>query len=63
MKINITRKIKEAYPEIIPDSLHFESVTLDDVKKEVLNLNPKKSFISWAILITFLKLLICIYII
>ena len=63
MKINITRKIKETYPEIIPDSLHFESVTLDDVKKEVLNLNPKKSFISWAILITFLKLLICIYII
>ena len=63
MKINITRKIKEAYSEIIPDSLHFESVTLDDVKKEVLNLNPKKSFISWAILITFLKLLICIYII
>ena len=56
-------KIKEAYPEIIPDSLHFESVTLDDVKKEVLNLNPKKSFISWATLITFLKLLICIYII
>ena len=30
------RKLKEAYPEIV-------SVSLDEVKKEVLNLNPKKS--------------------
>ena len=27
------RKTKEAYPEIVPDSFHFKSVCLDDVKK------------------------------
>ena len=37
------RKIKEAYPEMAPDSFHFKSVPPDDVKKEVSNLNPKKS--------------------
>ena len=37
------RKIKEAYPEMVPDSFHFKSVSLDDLKKEVLNLNPEKS--------------------
>ena len=30
--INI-RKTKEAYPEIVPDSFHFESVSLDDIEK------------------------------
>ena len=40
------RKIKQAYPEIVPDSFHFKSVSLDDFKKEVLNLNPKKSSTS-----------------
>ena len=29
------QKIKEAYPEIVPDSSHFQSVFLKDVKKEV----------------------------
>ena len=43
------RKTKEAYPEIVPDSFHFKSVSLDDVKKEVLNLNPKKSSTSGTI--------------
>ena len=28
------RKIKESYPEIVPDSFHFKSVCLDDVKKK-----------------------------
>ena len=31
--INI-RKIKEAYPEIVPDSFYLRSVSLDDVKKK-----------------------------
>ena len=26
------RKIKEAHPEIVPDSFHFKSVSLEDVK-------------------------------
>ena len=49
------RKIKEAYPEIVPDSFHFKSVCLDDVKKEVLNLNPKKPSTSRTIPVTILK--------
>ena len=49
------RKIKEAYREIVPDSFHFKSVSLDDVKKEVLNLNQKKSSISGTIRVTILK--------
>ena len=49
------REIKEAYPEIVPDSFHFKSVSLDDVKKEVLNLNPKKSSTSGTIPVTILK--------
>ena len=32
--------------KIVPDSFNFKSVSLDDVKKEVLNLNPKKSSTS-----------------
>ena len=47
--------MKEAYPEIVPDSFHFKSVSLDDVKKEVLNLNPKKSSTSGTIPVTILK--------
>ena len=55
MKNISIRKIKEAYSEIVPDSFHFKSVSLDDVKKEVLNLNPKKSSISGTIPVTILK--------
>ena len=46
------RKIKEAYPEIVPDSFHFKSVSQYDVKKEALNLNPKKSSTSGTIPVT-----------
>ena len=52
------RKIKQAYPEIVPDSFHFKSVSLDDVKKEVLNLNPKKSSTSGTIPEQFLNKLL-----
>ena len=52
------REIKEAYPEIVPDSFHFKSVSLDDVKKEVLNLNPKKSSTSGTIPEQFLNKLL-----
>ena len=49
------REIKEAYPEIVPDSFHFKSVYLNDVKKEVLTLNPKKFSKSGTISVTILK--------
>ena len=49
------RKIKEAYLEIVTDSFHFKSMSLNDVKKEVLNLNPKKSSTSGTILVIILK--------
>ena len=40
---------------MVPDSFYFKSVSLDDVKKEVLNLSPKKSFTSGTIQVTILK--------
>ena len=49
------RKLKEPYPEIVPDSFHFESVSLDDGKKEVLNLNPEKSSACGTIPVRILK--------
>ena len=49
------RKIKKAYPEIVPDSFHFKSVSLDDVKKEVLYLNLKKSSKSRTLPVIILK--------
>ena len=42
------RKLKEAYPEIV-------SVSLDEVKKEVLNLNPKNSSTTGTTPVTILK--------
>ena len=48
------RIIKETYPEIVPDSFHFKSVSLDDVKNKFLNLNPKKSSTSGTILVKIL---------
>ena len=45
INLTTTRKIKESYSAIVPDSFYFKSVSLADVKKEVRNLNPKKSSI------------------
>ena len=39
----IIKKIKEIYPEIVPNSFKFEPVTKDDIKNEIQNLNVKKS--------------------
>ena len=52
------RNIKEAYPEIVPDSFYFILVSLEDVKKEVLNLNPKKFSTSGTIPVTILNKLL-----
>ena len=40
---------------MVLDSFHFKSTSLDDVKKGVLNLNPKKSTTSGTILVKILK--------
>ena len=37
------KKIHETFPEIIPGSFHFEQVSSDIVRKEIRNLNVKKS--------------------
>ena len=33
--------MKEAYPEIVPDSFHFKSLSLDDVKKSLKSKSEK----------------------
>ena len=40
---------------MVLDSFHFKSTSLDDVKKGVLNLNPKRSTTSGTILVKILK--------
>ena len=37
------KKIHETFPEIIPRSFHFEQVSSDIARKEMRNLNLKKS--------------------
>ena len=37
------KKIKEFFPDINVNDFEFETVTMEDVKKEILNLNTKKS--------------------
>ena len=37
------KKIKEIYPEIVPNSFKFEPVTKGDIKNEIQKLNVKKS--------------------
>ena len=48
------RKIKEYYPEIVTDSFHIKSLSLDDLKREVLNLNLNMFSTSRTILVTIL---------
>ena len=38
-----TKKILETFPGIIPESFHFKQVSIDIVRKEIRNLNVKKS--------------------
>lgn len=49
------KKIKLNYPEIIPDTFNFTLVSPEDVKKEFMNLNVKKSSSSKAMPVTILK--------
>ena len=49
------KKIKEFFPDINFNDFEFETVTMEDVKKEILNLNTKKSSTSGSIPATILK--------
>ena len=42
-----TEKIKEIYPEIVPNSFKFEPVTKDNIKDEIQKLNVKKIVNTW----------------
>ena len=37
------KKIHETFPKIIPENFHFKEVSKDNVRKEIRNLNVKKS--------------------
>ena len=37
------KKMHETFPNIIPENFHFKEVSKDDVRKDILNLNVKKS--------------------
>ena len=52
------KKIKLSHPEIVPDTFNFTLVSPEDVKKEFMNLNVKKSSSSKA---TILKQSVHIY--
>ena len=55
------KKIKLSYPEIVPDTFNFTFVSPEDVKKEIMNLNVKKSSSSKAIPAKILKRSVHIY--
>ena len=57
------KKIKEIYPEIVPNSFKFEPVTKDDIKNEIQKLNVKKSSKFGCIPVTILKDCINVYIV
>ena len=52
--INI-KKVHETFPEIIPGSFHFEQVPSDIVRKELWNLNVKKSSTYGSIPVSIFK--------
>ena len=37
------KKMHETFPNIIPENFHFKEVSKDDVRKDIRNLNVKKS--------------------
>ena len=55
------KKIELSYLEIVPDTFKFTLVSSEEVKKEIMNLNVKKSSSSKAIPATILKQSVHIY--
>ena len=43
------KKIHETFPNIIPENFHFKEVSKDNVRKELRNLNVKKSLTHGSI--------------
>ena len=43
------KKIHETFPNIIPENFHFKEVSKDDVRKEMRNLNVKKSLVYGSV--------------
>ena len=52
---HISIKKHKKFPEIIPGSFHFEQVSSDIIRKEIQNLNVKKSSTYGSILAFILK--------
>ena len=57
------KKIKDIYPEIVPNSFKFGPVTKDDITNEIQNLNVKKSSTFGCIPVTILKDCIDVYLV
>ena len=57
------KKIKEIYPEIVPNSFKFEPVTKDNIKDEIQKLHVKKSPTFGCIPLTILKDCIDVYLV
>ena len=55
------KNIKEFFPDINVNDFDFETITMEDIKKETLNLNIKKSSTSGSIPATVLKQSLDIY--
>ena len=55
------KKIKEFFPDVNVNDFDVETVTMEDVKKEILNLNIKKSCTRGSIPTTILKQSLDIY--
>ena len=55
------KKIKLSYPEIVPHTFDSTLVSPEDIKKEIMNLDVKKSSSSKAIPTTILKKSVHIY--
>ena len=55
------KKIKASFPDINVNDFRFETATMEDVKKEILNLNIKNSSTRGSIQETVLKQTLDIY--
>ena len=55
------KKIKKSFPNIVPDDFNFQEVAREDVKKEIINLNVKKSSTNGSIPATILKQCVDVY--
>ena len=53
--------INEKYPEILPESSKFQSASNNKVKKEIENLDTKKSLAYGSIPVTILKQCVNVY--